>query len=95
MKQTVSKHEFVSEMSNPGHGFSYSGAEALFDYLTKLENDADIELDFDPIEIRCGFNEYKNLEEIKNDYDSIETIDQLNNKTQVIQFNEGIIIQAF
>ena len=102
MKQTVFKHQFVTEMSKPEHGFSYSGAEALFDYLTELENDTDQELNFDPISFRCVYSEYKNLDEIKRDYNPskhsfprIETMDQLMEYTQVIQFNEGIIIQAF
>ena len=39
-------------MSKPEHGFSDSGANALFDYLTELERDTDQELDFDPIAFR-------------------------------------------
>jgi len=82
-------------MSKPEHGFSDSGANALFDYLTELERDTDQELDFDPIAFRCDYTEYTNFEEVKSDYDSIETVDQLKEKTQVIEFDNGLIIQAF
>ena len=52
MKSTINNQEFINEMSKPEHGFSDSGANALFDYLTELERDTDQELDFDPIAFR-------------------------------------------
>lgn len=46
--------------------WSYDGAHALAEYLEELAEDMDIELDI--VAIRCEFNEYSNLEELKNCY---------------------------
>ena len=94
MRDTVTQWQFVDEMAKPIHGFSRAGAFALFEYLTELESDEN-ELEFDPVAFRCDFNEYENFEEILADYDCIQTMDELRDRTQVIEFEEGIIIQAF
>ena len=95
VKDTVHEYEFVNEMSKARYGFSNLGAAALFDFLSELESDSGHELEFDPIAISCDFIEYRDFDELKKDYSSIETIDQLINETTVIQFKDGIIIQAF
>ena len=46
--------------------WSYDGAYALAEYLEELSEDVDIELDI--VAIRCEFNEYSNLEELKKCY---------------------------
>lgn len=94
MKTTVYAYEFTNVMIN--HGFTRSGALALFDYLEQYEQDADQELDFDPIAFRCDFTEYKNLEEIAQDYgDKYRELDYLEQTTTVIEFDGGIIIANF
>ena len=94
MKTTVNKYEFTNEMTN--HGFTRSGALALFDYLEQYEQDADQELDFDPIALRCDFTEYKNINEIAHEYgEEYSELDYLEQTTTVIEFDGGIIIQQF
>ena len=97
MKSTVSKYEFVDEMSNKGNGFSWDGAGALYDYLEQLEQDCEEEFNFDPIAFRCEYNEYENFKAVQNDYKDIESIDDLENKTTVIEVphTDKIIIQAY
>ena len=100
MRDTVTKWQFADEMTKPIHGFSRAGAFALFEYLTELESygyDSTFqkEFEFDPVAFRCHFTEYANLEEILADCDSIKSMDELRDRTQVIEFDEGIIIQAF
>ena len=95
VKDTVHEYEFIHEMSKSRYGFSNLGAAALFDFLSELETDSGHELEFDPIAISCDFIEYRDFDELKKDYSSIETIDQLINETTVIQFKDGIIIQSF
>ena len=95
MKDTVTEHTFTDEMIK--HGFSYEGTKALFQYLEQYEQDCDHELEFDPIAFRCEYDEYKNLEEIKENYQDIETLEDLQNNTSVIEIpnTDRLIIQAY
>ena len=95
MKDTITQSNFTDEMIK--HGFSYEGTKALFDHLEQYEQDSDHELEFDPIAFRCDFDEYKNLKEVKNNYDDIKNLDDLRNHTTVIEIpnTERLIIQAY
>ena len=53
------------------------------------------DIEFDPIGFCCDFREYKNLKELQEDYPDIESIEELQNETSIIQFKEGLIIHAF
>jgi hypothetical protein len=77
--------------------FSYEGAKALFEYFEQYEQDTGEEMEFDPIAFRCSFDEYENLQEIKKNYKNIETLEDLQNHTTVIEIpdSDRLIIQAF
>jgi len=94
MKKTVTLYDFLDDESLKDN-FSYHGRIALFEYLEQMEEDSGYEMEYDPIAIRCDFTEYKNLEEIKSEYNSIKSMDDLYDNTYVIEFEEGIIIQRF
>jgi hypothetical protein len=101
MKDTVTEYTFTDEMIK--HGFSYEGTKALFEYFEQYEQDCDTELEFDPIAFRCDFDEYKNFEEVKENYQDIKDIEHLQQFTTVIPIrnNDGetytdrLIVQAF
>ena len=95
MKDTVTEYTFTDEMIK--HGFSYEGTKALFEHLEQYEQDCDHELEFDPIAFRCEYDEYKNLEEVKENYQDIETLEDLQNNTSVIEIpnTDRLIIQAY
>ena len=97
MKDTVKEYKFVVVMSQEQYGFSYEGAKALFEYFEQYEQDTGEEMEFDPIGIRCDFNEYENLKEIKENYQDIETLEDLRDRTIVIEIpnSDRLIIQAF
>ena len=97
MKDTITQYQFVDAMPKEGFGFSYEGSKALFDYLTELEESCDTELEFDPIAFRCDFDEYDTLEECLEQYDSVNSLEELQERTTVIEVpnSEAIIIQAF
>jgi hypothetical protein len=88
---TINEYKFSDEMIK--HGFSYEGSKALFEYYEDFEED----IPFDPVAIRCDFNEYENLQAIKEDYQDIETLEDLQNHTTVIEIPETdrLIIQAY
>jgi hypothetical protein len=95
MKDTITAHQFSDAMIE--QGFSYEGTKALFEYFEQYEQDCDIEMEFDPIGIRCDFNEYENLKEIKENYQDIKTLEDLKDRTIVIEIpnSDKLIIQAF
>ena len=97
MKDTVTEYQFIDTMAQKQHGFSYEGAKALFEYFENFEQDTGEELEFDPVAIRCDFDEYESLEEVKENYQDIETLEDLQNHTTVIEIpnSDRLIIQAY
>ena len=105
MKQTVSEYQFVEAFRHAGREtqFSVPARRALFDYLESFEHDSGTELELDPIGICCEFAEYScALEaakvyglELRGDDDESRALEWLREKTQVIEFESGIVIQQF
>lgn len=101
MKKTLSLSEFRNEVAyyseDYKHQFSYKGLEALFNYLEQYEEDTGEETEFDFVALCCEFTEYENIEELKEEYDDIETMEELEDKTIVIPIEDtdGFIIQDF
>ena len=102
MKQSVTRFDFVDWFRGSDtykNNFSYNGLNSLFDYFEQLEEEMENEIDFDPIAICCEFSEYENLNEIKENYSSVEinNIDDLRYHTSVIEIEDTdrLIIQDF
>jgi len=108
---TVDVSEFQQwlgrEDSSYHNRFSYEGAEALFNYLEELSKDIGKDSEFDPVAWCCEFAEYKDLKEFLHDtgytkdgteydgYDDIKTLDDLKDRTTVIEFESGIVVKVF
>ncbi len=75
--------------------FSYEGLGALYEYLDDRELETNVELDV--IALCCEYTEYDNLKELQENYDNIESMDDLRDHTTVIEIegSEGFIIQDF
>ena len=103
MKQSITRFDFVDWFFNavPKYQFNFSreGLDSLFDYFEQLEEDMGKEIDSDPIAICCEYSEYENLNEIKENYSSVEinNIDDLRYHTSVIEIEntDRLIIQDF
>ena len=95
MKERVTVYRFRDEMIK--HGFSYEGATALFEYFISYCEYSEKEMEFDPVAIRCAFNEYESLEDVKEDYPPIETLKDLQKYTTVVEIpdSDRLIIEAF
>ena len=95
MKDTITAHQFSDTMIE--QGFSYEGTKALFEYFEQYEQDCDMEMEFDPVGIRCDFDEYESLEDVKQNYQDIKTLEDLKDRTTVIEIpnSDRLIIQAF
>lgn len=74
--------------------FSEEGLEALFDYLTELENDMGSEIELDVITLCCDFVE-NTIDEALEDT-GCRSLNKLRENTSVITVDEAnIIYQAF
>ena len=91
----------------PDH-WSWDGALALIEYLEELEASSGLSIEFDRIALRCEYCEYESALEAAQDYDFIPPEDEseedeieaaaiayLEDRTTVIQFEGGVIIQQF
>ena len=85
MKTTVSQTDFIDAFKKlrPSN-FSYEGLIALYDYLENFEEDTDKEIELDVIAFCCDYSEYKNLEEYKQNYSSINSIKDVQDATTYI-----------
>lgn len=97
MIKTINFSDFCDAWEHSGrkNSFSYEGKKALFEHLEEYEESTGEKVELDIVALDCDYTEYENLEEIHEVYDQINTMDQLQDHTQVIEFNGGIIIQNF
>lgn len=91
--------------------FSYEGKKALFDYLEEYEEETGEEIELDVIALCCDYTEYETalevavnhstflneeeLKELDEEEKEEKALEFLRDNTQVIEFDEGIIIQEF
>ena len=64
MKNTISEHTFIKDMTREWYWFSYDGAKLLFDYLEDYEEQCETSIEYDPIAFRCEYNEYNMVDYI-------------------------------
>jgi len=108
MKKTISFYEFQRDFQDiRPDNFSYDGLRALFDYLEDLSEDCGTEIELDVIAICCEFSEYGTATEAAKNYDfapdeddneedqEAAALEFLENETQVITFDGGVIIQDY
>lgn len=102
MKQTVTSYQFVDSFRAAGRESQFTRAAlfALFDYLENYEEDCGTEIELDPIGICCDWAEYKSAKEaadqFRKSFDSeSEALNWLLDRTTVIEFTGGVIIQQF
>ena len=89
MIQTVTFDDFRNSFSDQyKDNFTYEGKRALFDYLEELEDETGKQIELDPVALCCEYTEYEDLKELKKDYSEIETMEQLKDKTTVIEVGE-------
>jgi len=92
MKMTMTESDFIklsSEYFPSRKNFSYNGKQALFRYLTELEEETGQEIEFDFIAFCCEFEEYDNYEDLVMYYDVLN-LEHLEESTgyRVIEFEQ-------
>ena len=88
----------INEFKSYGReDFTREALVALYEYLEDYSRDTDEPVELDVIALCCDFTEYETFKEIQKAYSStkLETMEDLWNNTQVIEFKYGIIIQEF
>ena len=106
MHQNISTDEAIKLLKEDDNvDWSWSGAEALVEYLEDLEDSLGESIAFDRVAIRCEYSEYSSALEAaehysfipEDDEDDIESsaITYLEDRTTVIKFEGGVIIQQF
>ena len=85
--------------------WSRHGAAALVEYLENVEEECGIEIEFDHVALRCDFSEYKSALEAATQCgfeptafqaeDDAASLEWLQDRTQVIEFEGGVIIRNF
>ena len=94
MIQTINKSMFrdAFHSMNRGNNFSYEGLGVLFDYLEEV----DVNWDLDVIALCCDFTEYESLEAFNEEHDEAESIEDIEERTTVLQIDdESFIIQDY
>ena len=98
MHQYVTEHIFKDTIRRlRPDNFTWGGLSALFDYLEEYEEDSGSKIEFDPIALCCEFSEYADFKEIQEAYSNLELedLEDLYDRTHVIEHDEGIIISDF
>ncbi len=107
MKRNVSQCDFSDAFRDMGRGnnFSHEGKRALYDYLEQYEEDTGEEIELDVIGLCCDYSEYSTALEAAKEYGFEPDEDEeeqeeaaarwLEERTTVITFDTGIIIQGF
>ena len=76
--------------------FSYEALEALYDYLEEMSYMNGAAYVLDVIALCCEWSEYSSLEELQGDYNDIDSIEDLDDKTMVLGLDGGgLVIQQF
>jgi len=96
MYTRVSEHEFVNAFDAMGRedNFSRKGRKVLFEHMEALEEELGEEIEFDPIAICCDFSEFETMKEVLDNY-GLDCVTELYDNTEVIEFDDGIIVRDF
>jgi hypothetical protein len=108
IKLNISETQLYHDLKAMGrNNFSYEGAKALMEHLEQLSEDIGENIDYDPIAFCCDYVEYSDgeFEQLASDFDQDfgqgddldhdELMSWLRDRTNVIEFNGGIIVQSF
>lgn len=88
--------QWLKQSDNYKNNFGIYGACALQQYLDNLSDELGENIEFDPIAWCCEFSEYTNIEDYNEQHNQdIKNINELEDKTTVIEFEGGFIIQDF
>ena len=105
MKTIVTQYSFVDAFRACGREsqFSYHALRALFEYFEAFEDDTGEELELDPIAICCEWQEFETALsgakafgfQVGVDSKDESPIEWLENRTQALEFKDGVVVRVF
>ena len=100
MKIELSTHEAANILLKDEHAnWSRGAALALIEYYESIENECGEPIDIDIVAIRCDWTEYTSIEEAGKDYSNVlapePALEYFTERTNVIVFEDGVLIQQF
>ena len=93
----LNEDQFINQFQTTRpNNFSLVGLRALYEWLEDLAVETDTFYELDVIALCCEFTEYENLEEVQGNYWDIKSLEDLHDRTCVLELSHGgLIIQVF
>jgi hypothetical protein len=105
MKTIVTRYAFINSfyLCERENQFSYPALCALFEYFEAFEDDTGEELELDPIAICCEWQEFETALSGAKAFGYLDGVDSkdetpiewLENRTQALEFKDGVVVRVF
>ena len=91
--QTVNKSQFIDNLLADDYAsWTYEDAEALYDYYDEYSEDVGEDIELDRVALRCEWTRADSIDEVIEDYDSIDSLEELQLRTDVIEHAGGVLL---
>ena len=91
--QTVNKSQFIDNLLADDYAsWTYEDAGALYDYYEQYSDDTGEDVELDRVALRCEWTRADSIDEVIEDYDDIESLEDLQDNTQVIEHDGGVLL---
>ena len=91
--QTVNKSQFIDNLlADDNASWTYEDAGALYDYYEDFSDDTGEDVELDRVALRCEWTRADSIDEVIEDYDDIESLEDLQDNTQVIEHEGGVLL---
>ena len=91
--QTVNKSQFIDNLLADDYAsWTYEDAGALFDYYEQFSDDTGEDVELDRVALRCEWTRADSIDEVIEEYDDIESLEDLQDNTQVIEHDGGVLL---
>ena len=90
---TVTKSQFIDNLlADEFASWTYEDADALFDYYEDFSFGTGEDVELDRVALRCEWTKADSIDEVIEDYDSIDSLEELQLRTDVIEHEGGVLL---
>ena len=91
--KTVTDSAFIDNLlADEYASWTYEEAAALYEYYWDLSEDLGEPIELDRVAIRCEWNKADSIDEVIEDYDCIEDLEDLQQRTNVLEQQDGTLL---